>query len=42
MHVPEQAGGPDGLAIDAEGSVWVALFRGSAVGGTGPTAGWTA
>jgi sugar lactone lactonase YvrE len=29
--VPAEAGGPDGLAVDAGGGVWIALFGGSAV-----------
>jgi sugar lactone lactonase YvrE len=31
VTVPEAAGWPDGLAVDDEGGVWVALFGGSAV-----------
>jgi sugar lactone lactonase YvrE len=31
VDIPAGAGGPDGLAVDAEGGVWVALFGGSAV-----------
>jgi sugar lactone lactonase YvrE len=31
VDIPEEAGGPDGLVVDAEGGVWVALFGGAAV-----------
>jgi sugar lactone lactonase YvrE len=31
VDIPAGAGAPDGLAVDAEGGVWVALFGGSAV-----------
>ncbi|MDQ1525559.1 MAG: hypothetical protein QOG18_172 [Microbacteriaceae bacterium] len=31
VEIPEEAGGPDGLVVDAEGGVWVALFGGAAV-----------
>jgi sugar lactone lactonase YvrE len=30
-EVPEDAGAPDGLTVDAEGGVWVALYGGGAV-----------
>jgi sugar lactone lactonase YvrE len=31
VEIPEGHGDPDGLAVDVEGGVWVALFKGSAV-----------
>jgi sugar lactone lactonase YvrE len=31
VHVPERAGAPDGLTVDATGGIWVALWGGSAV-----------
>jgi sugar lactone lactonase YvrE len=31
VDIPEEAGRPDGLTVDAEGGVWVALMGGSAV-----------
>ena len=31
VEIEEWAGKPDGLCVDAEGGVWVALHRGSAV-----------
>ena len=36
VHVEEGPGDPDGLSVDAEGGVWVALFGGSAVHHYGP------
>lgn len=31
IHVPPEAGAPDGMTIDAEGGLWVALWGGGAV-----------
>ena len=31
VRIPEGAGYPDGMAIDAEGMIWVALWEGSCV-----------
>jgi sugar lactone lactonase YvrE len=31
VEVPEAAGSPDGMTVDADGCLWVALWRGSAV-----------
>ncbi|GAA1723437.1 SMP-30/gluconolactonase/LRE family protein [Fodinicola feengrottensis] len=31
VSVPVEAGGPDGLTVDSEGYIWLALFGGSAV-----------
>jgi sugar lactone lactonase YvrE len=31
VEIPESSGGPDGMAIDAEGCLWVALWGGGAV-----------
>jgi sugar lactone lactonase YvrE len=39
--VPESAGLPDGLTVDSEGAVWVALFGGSGCAAICRTALWT-
>ncbi|MFW6293013.1 MAG: SMP-30/gluconolactonase/LRE family protein [Spirochaetota bacterium] len=39
VEVPGEMGRPDGMAIDAEGMIWVAMFRGSAVRRFNPTNG---
>jgi sugar lactone lactonase YvrE len=31
IHVPPDQGRPDGLAVDAEGGIWLALWGGGAV-----------
>jgi sugar lactone lactonase YvrE len=31
VAIPEEAGGPDGLTVDSQGYIWLALFGGSAV-----------
>lgn len=31
IHIPTEAGAPDGMTIDAEGGLWIALWGGSAV-----------
>lgn len=37
VQIPASAGGPDGLAIDGEGNLWVALWDGSAVHAYSPS-----
>lgn len=39
VEVPEEMGSPDGMTIDAEGNVWVALWGGSAVACWNPESG---
>jgi sugar lactone lactonase YvrE len=39
IDVPEEMGYPDGMTIDAEGNVWIALWGGSAVGCWNPETG---
>ncbi len=39
VEVPEEMGYPDGMTIDAEGNIWVALWGGSAVGCWNPKTG---
>jgi sugar lactone lactonase YvrE len=39
IEVPEEMGYPDGMTIDAEGNVWIALWNGSAVGCWNPETG---
>ncbi len=31
IHIPPESGAPDGMAIDAEGGLWIALWGGAAV-----------
>jgi len=39
ITVPEELGLPDGMAIDEEGMLWIALYGGSAVGRWNPETG---
>lgn len=39
VNVPEEMGSPDGMTIDSEGNVWVALWGGYAVGCWNPVTG---
>ena len=39
IEVPQEMGYPDGMTIDAEGNVWIALWGGSAVGNWNPETG---
>ena len=39
VNVPEEMGYPDGMTIDADGNVWIALWSGSAVGCWNPETG---
>ncbi len=39
IEVPEEMGYPDGMTIDAEGNVWIALWNGSAIGCWNPETG---
>jgi sugar lactone lactonase YvrE len=39
VEVPQEMGYPDGMTIDAEGNVWIALWSGSAVGCWNPETG---
>lgn len=39
IDIPEDMGSPDGMTIDAEGNVWIALWNGSAVGCWNPETG---
>lgn len=39
IEIPEEMGSPDGMTIDAEGNVWIALWGGSAVGCWNPETG---
>ncbi len=39
IEIPEDMGYPDGMTIDAEGNLWIALWNGSAVGCWNPETG---
>ena len=39
VHIPKKEGAPDGMAIDNEGKLWIALWRGGAVGRFDPLTG---
>jgi len=39
IEIPEEIGSPDGMTIDAEGNVWIALWGGSAVACWNPESG---
>jgi sugar lactone lactonase YvrE len=39
VEIPQEMGYPDGMTIDAEGNVWIALWGGSAVGCWNPVSG---
>jgi len=39
IEIPEKIGSPDGMTIDADGNVWIALWGGSAVGCWNPETG---
>ncbi len=39
VEVPKEMGSPDGMTIDSEGNIWVALWGGSAVGCWNPATG---
>ncbi|MBU3061961.1 SMP-30/gluconolactonase/LRE family protein [Nocardia sp. NEAU-G5] len=37
VRIPEESGSPDGLTVDADGNIWVALWNGGAVHQYSPT-----
>ena len=39
MHIPEALGGPDGMAIDEEGMLWIVHYSGYSVGRWNPYTG---